>query len=77
LWNDVASKFGAGVTTKVAEAKRIKQQLPLIVRRRNQIAHEGDLQPTLLREPWPISRSDVDFVATTLHGIVHAIDDVV
>lgn len=77
LWNDVATKLGATSSNKTNEAKKTKQQLSLIVSRRNQIAHEGDLQPTQLREPWPISRTDLEIVTLTLEKIVHAIDTVV
>lgn len=77
LWNEVALKFGATPSTKTNEAKAIKRQLSLIITRRNQIAHEGDLQPNLLRQPWPISRTDLDFVASTIEKIIKAIDAVV
>jgi hypothetical protein len=55
LWNEVALKLGATHAMKVEKAKSLKQALSLVVRRRNQIAHEGDVQPSPLREPWPIS----------------------
>jgi hypothetical protein len=77
MWNEVAIKFGATATNQNVEAKRLKQALSLIVRRRNQIAHEGDLQPTQLGEPWPIMQSDLSFVATFIENLVQAIDAVV
>lgn len=77
LWNEVALKLGATPATKVDEAKSLKKMLSLMVRRRNQIAHEGDMQPSPLREPWPISQADVAFVAAQIERIVRAIDAVV
>lgn len=77
LWNEVALKLGATQATKPNEAKSLKKQLSLIVRRRNKIAHEGDLQQSLPREPWPISRTDLAFVADQIERLVRAIDAVV
>lgn len=77
LWNQVALHLGATEATKVSEAKALKRGLSLIVSRRNKIAHEGDLQPTPLREPWPINRSDVEFVESHIDRIVRSIDAVV
>jgi hypothetical protein len=76
LWNSVAAHLGATPASQKGEAKRLKQQLSLVVGRRNQIAHEGDLQPTQLATPWPIAQSDLLFVATLLEKVVHAIDTV-
>jgi hypothetical protein len=77
LWNEVALHLGATPRTKDAEAKRIKEELTQIVGRRNKIVHEGDLQPTIPRTPWPISQADVAFVSQSVSAIVHAIDAVV
>jgi hypothetical protein len=77
LWNEVAVKLGATLATKADEAKSLKKQLSLIVRRRNIIAHEGDLQQSPLREPWPISRGDLVFVESQIDRLVRAIDAVV
>lgn len=74
LWNDVALKLGAAPATRTDEAKRLKTELSLLVRRRNQIAHEGDLQPTPLREPWPISQPDLVIVRDSVERLVRAID---
>jgi hypothetical protein len=73
----VALKLGATSATKVDRAKSLKKQLSLIVRRRNAIAHEGDLQQSPLREPWAISRADLVFVGGQIEGLVRAIDAVV
>jgi hypothetical protein len=77
LWNEVAMKFGATPQTRTSMAKSIRKDLSLIVRRRNRIAHEGDLQPTAVRDPWPITPGDVAFVETHINKIVRAIDTVV
>jgi hypothetical protein len=77
LWNEVALKLGATAATKADEAKSLKKQLSLVVRRRNIIAHEGDLQQSTLREPWPISRADLAFVGDQIERLVRAIDAVV
>lgn len=77
LWNEVALKLGATPATKVDTAKALKTQLSLVVRRRNIIAHEGDLRQSPPREPWPISRTDLAFVADQIERLVRAIDAVV
>ena len=77
LWNEIAMTLGATSSTKTAQAKSLKIDLSLIVTRRNKIAHEGDLQPTALREPWPISAADLLFVATKIEDVVRAIDSII
>jgi len=77
LWNEVALRSGATATTKVSKAKLIKKDLSLMVRGRNKIVHEGDLQPSAPRTPWPIARADVAFVKSHVEQIVLAIDAVV
>lgn len=77
LWHEVAMKLCATPATKTAAAKTLKTQLSLIVRRRNAIAHEGDLKQTLPREPWPVSRADLAIVAGFIEQVVRAIDGVV
>lgn len=74
LWNSVAVHQGATPAQKGDEAKKIKRQLRAIVDRRNKIAHEGDLQPTLPVTPWPIAQSDLVLVSTFLEGLVRSID---
>jgi hypothetical protein len=77
LWNEIALNLGATPATKTARAKALKLSLSLIVERRNKIAHEGDLQPGIPRDPWPINRADVQYVAQVILDIVNAIDQVV
>ena len=66
--------LGATQATKTDEAKDLKRQLSLIIGRRNKIAHEGDLQQSPPREPWPISRADLTFVGDQIERVVRAID---
>jgi RiboL-PSP-HEPN len=77
LWNEVALKLGATTTTVTATTESLKKRLSLIVDRRNKIVHEGDLQPTVPRTPWPISKADVSEVAKFINDIVSAIDSIV
>ncbi len=77
LWIEIAVKLGATQTTKTETAKSLKTQLSLVVRRRNIIAHEGDLQQAPFREPLPISRADLAFVADHVEQLVRTIDAVV
>ena len=76
LWNEVALKLGATQATKADKAKDLKKDLSLVIRRRNRIAHEGDLQPSTLREPWPISKVDLTFVEGQIERLVRTIDAV-
>jgi hypothetical protein len=74
LWNAVAVHQGATAATKALRAKSLKQSLSAIVDRRNKIAHEGDLQPTLPIEAWPIARSDLSIVENFVARLVASID---
>ena len=71
LWPSVASHLG---TTD----QDVKNELRLIVERRNKITHEADLDPSYPGSRWPISRSDsiraVDFiqhVCEAIHSVVN------
>jgi hypothetical protein len=77
LWNEVALRLGATHAMKVIKAKDLKKDLSILVGRRNRIAHEGDLQPSPLREPWPIAREDLIFVGERIETLVRAINSVV
>jgi hypothetical protein len=73
----VALNLGATVATQASKVQNLKKDLSLIVRRRNIIAHEGDLQPTPLREPWPITGADLAIVTVQIEQLVRAMDTVV
>ncbi len=74
IWHEVAMKLGATAASVTSKAEDVKTRLSLIVDRRNKIVHEGDLQPSVPRVPWPISKSDVAGVAKFIEEIVIAID---
>lgn len=76
LWNEIALNQGASEQTKQVEAKRLKSTLSAIVIRRNKIAHEGDLQPTVPRVPWQISISDTQTVKKYIADLVDSIEAV-
>ena len=77
LWNEIALAKGAAPAAKTALAKSLKRDLSLIVERRNKIAHEGDLQRSIPRIPWPISRADLTYVAGFIEDLVRTIDGIV
>lgn len=77
LWHEVALHLGATPHNKDEDAKRIKKDLSQVVGRRNKIVHEGDLQPSIPRTPWPINQTDLSFVNKFVCTLVHAIDAVV
>lgn len=67
LWEEVSINMGS-------PAKDIKQQLSLIIDRRNKIAHEADIDPTLsLGHRWPIDEllvnEAVDFIEQVVESI--------
>ena len=76
LWNGVATYWGAKPSDVNKTAKAIRGQLTMIVGRRTKIAHEGDMQPSAPRLPWPISPSDLQTVNTRISTVVSAIDSI-
>lgn len=76
LWNAIALHLGATQASKAAAAKSLKTQLSLIVKRRNKIAHEGDLEPTAPRVPAAMLQADVVVVAQFIERVVRAIEAV-
>lgn len=77
LWNEIAIQLGATQSTKNSQAKALKKSLSLLVERRNKIAHEADLQPSLPRNPWPIAQNDLHEVSTLVEQIVRTIDPLI
>ena len=67
LWDEVATRLGtlAGST---------KEQLNLIVDRRNKIAHEADMDPSSPGSRWPIDELLVEESMTFLERVTSAID---
>jgi hypothetical protein len=76
LWSEIARHCGATGAAIKTNANGLKAELSQIVNRRHKIVHEGDLQPSTPRLPWPITRSDVDHVTTVILRIVNAIEAV-
>jgi len=67
LWREVA------IATNTS-AKMVKQQLAAIVDRRNQIAHEADLDPTFgLGNRWPIDERLTEEAVSFIEQVVEAI----
>lgn len=56
-------------------ANDIKEQLKLIVDRRNKIAHEADVDPSYPGIRWPISYHDASSSTNFLETLVEAIDE--
>ncbi|MTF40059.1 HEPN domain-containing protein [Cyanobacterium aponinum] len=70
LWKEVANIMGK-------TDQEIKQQLSLIVDRRNKIAHEADINPTYnLGERWNIDENQVNEAINFLENLVKAIDSI-
>jgi hypothetical protein len=74
LWNEIVIHHGATSQTMKGASSALRGTLTQIVNRRNKIVHEGDLQPTFPRTPWPIARADVDQVKNTIEQIVTGIE---
>ncbi|MBI1929443.1 hypothetical protein HYR99_35015 [Candidatus Poribacteria bacterium] len=69
LWEEVATRLGK-------PPQDVKQQLNLIVDRRNKIAHEADMDPTLPGSRWPIDDALVDDAVNFIEQIAEIIDSV-
>lgn len=74
LWNAIALQQGATPATKTQRAKQLKTQLRAIVDRRNKIAHEGDMQPTVPATPWPIAQADLAQVTSFIEQVVASME---
>lgn len=70
MWEEVGAEVGS-------DPALLKQQLRLIVDRRNKIAHEADVDPTYPQTRWPISESDVSGTINFLNQTVEAIYKIV
>ncbi len=67
LWNTIAPSLGKTPAD-------LKQELLLVVTRRNQIAHEADSDPTPPHERWPILSPDVESAIGVIESVVAALD---
>lgn len=70
LWEEVSTNMGS-------PARSIKQQLSLIVDRRNKIAHEADIDPTLsIGNRWPIDELLVNEAVDFIEQLVESIHNI-
>ena len=70
LWEEVSINMGS-------PAKDIKQQLSLIVDRRNKIAHEADIDPSYpIGDRWPIDELLVNEAVDFLEQVVESIHNI-
>ena len=70
LWEEVSTNMGS-------PARSIKQQLSLIVDRRNKIAHEADIDPTLsIGDRWPIDELLVNEAVDFIEQLVESINNI-
>ena len=75
LWEEVTNKM-RGNTTQESQ-KSIKQQLREIVKRRNQIAHEADIDPSFgLGNRWPIDELMVNDAVDFIEEVVESIHQI-
>ncbi len=77
LWHEVSEELGPTAAGAAVKSEWLKKELSLIINRRNKIVHEGDLQPGIPRLPWPITRSDVNYITGFIWELVEAIDNIV
>lgn len=70
LWNEVAKRMGI-------PPDEVRDRLRLIADRRNQIAHEADVNPSPYEELWPIDRQivteSVDFIERVVESMYSVI----
>lgn len=66
VWKEVASIMGRTI-------EDVKQQLELIVDRRNKIAHEADLDPTFPNTRWPIDETLVSDAVIFIERVTETI----
>lgn len=69
LWEQVGLRMSRS-------PKSIKDELNLIVDRRNKIAHEADLDPGYPGARWPINPEDVAITVNFIEEVCHSIDQV-
>jgi hypothetical protein len=70
LWPEVATRMGL-------TAENVKTRLSLIIDRRNQIAHEADLDPSFPGILWPISMPDVTSSIDFIERVCESIQNIV
>lgn len=68
LWNTVGRLMQK-------DKEQLKNELNLIVDRRNKIAHESDMDPSYPQTRWPISKKDTYYTVEFVNKLGHAIYD--
>jgi hypothetical protein len=66
VWEQVGAVLGMDVV-------QVKAELRAIIRRRNQIAHEADLDPSYPGTRWPITQNDVRYAVDMIERATEAI----
>lgn len=66
LWHEVSIELGS-------TEEAVKNQLKLIVDRRNKIAHEADLDPSYPNTRWPIHVGDVEMSLQFLRDVCESV----
>ena len=69
LWEEVAARLSR-------TAQDVKEQLNLIVERRNKIAHEADMDPTLPGRQWLIDTTLVNEAIDFIENVAEAVYDI-
>lgn len=79
LWREVARHQNPDATPSELKEhqKTLNTELSSMVQRRNKIAHEGDLGPTVPREKLPISLEQVELVRAVVKRLIDSIEHVV
>lgn len=72
LWSEVAKRIDSDKTDQT-----VKKELDLIVKRRDQIAHEADIEPTPFGNRWKIDKFMVEEAVQFIEQIAEAIYQVV
>jgi hypothetical protein len=70
LWNEVSNRLGQ-------PSQDVKERLKIIINRRNQIAHEADMDPSYPNSLWPIDDVMVDDAIGFIEQLAEAVYDVV
>jgi hypothetical protein len=68
VWEEIGRRINMNT-------KDVKNQLKIIIDRRNKIAHEADMDPTNPGAKWPISSSDVDDSINFISRVVKELFD--
>ena len=70
LWDEVSALMGK-------ESKEIKQNLIVIIKRRNKIAHEADIDPSFpIGDRWPIDESYIEEAVDFIQQVVESIHQI-